>query len=146
VAFGSVGVKDTVSNIREVGEFVVNLVSRAMVEAMNVTSIDAPPEVDEFILAGLGSEGSAAVRPLRVRGAPAHLECRVVHELAVGNGILVVGEVVHIHIDASVLVGPTLDPDPRLLDPVARLGGRDYTTLGEVFTLQREVWGRSTAG
>lgn len=147
VVFGSVGVKDTVTNVRANGEFVVNIVTRAMVETMNLTAIDAPPEVDEFMLAGLAAERSSVVRPPRVSGAPAHLECKVVHDLVLGNTVMIVGEVVRIHVARSVLAdGPAMEADAHLLDPVARLGGRDYTMIGEVITLRRERWEDRDAG
>lgn len=147
VVFGSVGVKDTVTNIRSNGEFVVNIVTRSMVETMNLTAIDAPPEVDEFQLAGLAAEPSSTVRPPRVSGAPAHLECRAVHDLVLGNTVMIVGEVVRVHVSGSVLAdGPDIEADARQLDPVARLGGRDYTMLGEVITLPRERWDDRGAG
>jgi flavin reductase (DIM6/NTAB) family NADH-FMN oxidoreductase RutF len=147
VVFGSAGIKDTVTNIRQNGEFVVNIVTRAMIEKMNLTAIDAPPDVDEFELAGLAAERATTVRPLRVAGAPAHLECRVVHDLVLGNSVLVVGQVVRVHVDGSVLGdGPTPEADAHLMDPVARLGGRDYSLLGEIITLQRERWAEYGAG
>src|SRR5690606_11215277 len=69
--------KDSLRNARATGEFVVNVVTRELVEAMNLTSADFPPEEDEFAWAGLDPAPSVRVRPPRVRVAKAALECRV---------------------------------------------------------------------
>lgn len=138
VMFSSGGVKDTLRNLRATGEFVVNLVTMDLVEEMNATAADLPPDVDEFAWVGLDTAPSHTVAPPRVARAKAHLECRVVHDLAVGNGNLVVGEVAHVHVDPHVWSGGRIDP--ALLDPVCRLAGTRYAKLGEVFTLPRPVW------
>jgi flavin reductase (DIM6/NTAB) family NADH-FMN oxidoreductase RutF len=138
VMFSSTGVKDTLRNLRATGEFVVNIVTMDVVEEMNATATDVPPGVDEFAWVGLDTAPSRTVTPPRVASAKAHFECRVVHDLAVGNGNLVVGEVTHLHVDPSVWSGGRVDP--ALLDPVCRLAGTRYATLGEVFTLPRPSW------
>lgn len=91
--------KDTARNIRESGEFVVNLVDEALAPGMNVCGTDVGPDVDEIALAGLATAASLKVRPPRIAEAPIALECRrmVTVELAVGRN-LVVGEVVAMHI------------------------------------------------
>jgi len=78
VAFGSTGVKDSVSNLREVPEFVANIVTMHILEKMNFTSADFPRDQDEFEWAGLTPVPSAKVRPPRVGEAKAHLECELV--------------------------------------------------------------------
>ena len=71
------GLKDSAVNITTTGEFVINLVCEADAEAMNLTCIDAPPEVDECALAGLELLPSRLVGPPRIASAPVSLECRV---------------------------------------------------------------------
>ena len=138
VMFSSIGVKDTLRNLRATGEFVVNVVTADLVEEMNATAADLPSGIDEFDWVGLDTIPSRTVAPPRVARAKAHLECRVAHDLEVGNGNLVVGEVTHLHIDPSVWSGGRVDP--ILLDPVCRLAGTGYATLGEVFKLPRPSW------
>lgn len=138
VIFSSTGVKDTLRNVRTSGEFVVNLVSQDVVEPMNATSADLPHGEDEFAWFDVEEAPSAVVAPPRVAAAKAHLECRLVHELPVGNSNLVVGEVVHIHVAADIWRDGRIDPER--FDPVCRLAGTRYATLGEVFKLPRPAW------
>lgn len=138
VVFSSSGVKDTLTNLRERGEFVVNIVTMDLVEPMNFTATDFPPGEDEFTWAGLTPVESDRVAPPRVAEAKAHLECEVRGIVPAGNGNLVVGEVVHLHVDPSVWRDGRVDPE--LLDPVCRLAGTGYARLGEVFKLPRARW------
>ncbi len=138
VVFSSSGVKDTLRNIRETGEFVVNIVSQDLVEEMNFTATNFPPEEDEFTWAGLESAASATVDAPRVARAKAHLECRFVEEVVAGNGHIVIGRVTHIHVDPSVWRDGRVQAD--LLDPVARLAGTGYATLDRLFKLPRPTW------
>jgi flavin reductase (DIM6/NTAB) family NADH-FMN oxidoreductase RutF len=140
VAFSCTGVRDTLTNIRAGGEFVVNVVTAGLVDRMNLTSADFPPEEDEFAWSGLTAVPAARVRPPRVAQARAHRECRLAQEVARGRATLVSGEVVHVHVDASVWRDGRVDP--ALLDPVCRLAGDEYATLGEVFALPRPRWER----
>lgn len=110
VGFSSVGRKDSVSNAEATGQFVYNLATRALAEAVNQTSIDAPPEVDEFALAGLTPAASLIVTPPRVAESPAAFECVVtrIQPLSAADGTvldtwLVLGEVVAVHIDTGLL-------------------------------------------
>ncbi len=138
VAFSSTGVKDTLTNVRATGEFVVNIVPRSLAEAMNATSIDLPAEGDEFAWAGLTAAASHVVAAPRVAAAPAHLECRLTQQLEVGDATLVIGEVVHIDVDGDVWADGGVDV--TRLDPVGRLAGTAYTSLGEVFHHRRPRW------
>lgn len=143
VVFSSASEKDTLRNVRARGEFVVNIVSMGLVEAMNTTSADFPADEDEFAWAGLEAEPATVVDAPRVAAAPAHLECRFVQEVAAGNGTIVIGEVVHVHVAASVWRDGRVDP--TLLAPVGRLAGSGYAGLGEIFRLRRPTW-RDLAG
>jgi flavin reductase (DIM6/NTAB) family NADH-FMN oxidoreductase RutF len=135
------GKKDTLRNVEETGEFVVNVVTEELAERMNETATDYPPEIDEFAAAGLTPAPSRLVRPPRVAESPVNFECRrleVFHIGAEGAGgaAIVVGEIVMIHVDDRVLREGKVDPER--LRPVARLGGMEYTKLGECFTMVRK--------
>ncbi|MDX1510122.1 MAG: flavin reductase family protein [Nitriliruptorales bacterium] len=138
VMFSSSRVKDTITNVRATGEFVVNLVAADLAEPMNFTATDFPPEEDEFTWAGLEAAPSAVVAPPRVAAARAHLECLAVEEVQVGPSFVTFGEVVHVHVDPSVWKDGRVDP--VLLDPLGRLSGSGYAELGEVFKLRRPSW------
>ena len=138
VAFGSTTEKDTISNLRKVPEFVANIVTMHLLEKMNFTSTDFPRAEDEFSWAGLTPVPAAKVRPPRVGEAKAHLECEVVQIVDDRNTHIVLGRIVHAHVDPSVWREGRIDP--RLLDPVCRLSGSGYATLGELFNVQRPVW------
>lgn len=138
VMFSSSRVKDTITNVRATGEFVVNFVSTELVEQMNFTATDFPPGEDEFTWAQLEEAPSVVVAPPRVKNARAHLECRAVDEVHVGPSYVTFGEVVHVHVDPSVWRDGRVDP--TLLDPVARLSGSGYAELGEVYKLHRPTW------
>jgi flavin reductase (DIM6/NTAB) family NADH-FMN oxidoreductase RutF len=135
------GEKDSVRNARQTGEFVVNLATWDLREAVNASSAEVAHTVDEFELAKLTPAACVMVRPPRVRESPISLECVVshIHELP-GNapdqfGRMVMGRVVGIHIDDSVI------EDGRVsigrLAPIARLGYRQYARLGEIFEMSR---------
>jgi flavin reductase (DIM6/NTAB) family NADH-FMN oxidoreductase RutF len=140
VAFGSTTEKDTVSNLRKVPEFVANIVTMHLLEKMNFTSTDFPHEEDEFSWAGLTPVPAAKVRPPRVGEAKAHLECKVVQIVDDGNTHIVLGKIVHVHVDPSVWRDGRVDP--ILLDPVCRLSGSGYARLGELLNVQRPVWSK----
>ena len=129
--------KDTARNILDTGEFVVNIVSRETAQAMNITSAGVDPEVDEFQLARLTPAPSTKVAPPRVEEAKVSLECKLVQraDLDIAYDILL-GDVVHYHIDEAILTDDGL-VDAEALDPVARLGGSNYAGLGELFQLDR---------
>jgi flavin reductase (DIM6/NTAB) family NADH-FMN oxidoreductase RutF len=138
VAFGSHNEKNTVSNLRKVPEFVANIVSMHLLEKMNFTSADFPHGEDEFSWAGLTPVASRRVRPARVGEAKAHLECKVVQIVDDENTHIVLGRVVHAHVDPSVWRDGRVDP--MLLDPVCRLSGSSYASLGEIVTVARTTW------
>ncbi len=120
--------KDTVLNLHEVPEVVVNVVTYDMVEQMNLASSEYPRGVSEFTKAGFTPLPSERVRPARVAESPVQLECTVrqIIELAdtPGSGNLVICDVVRMHIAERVLVEGRIDP--RRIDLVARMGGDWY--------------------
>lgn len=138
IVFSSSGRKDTLRNVEHSGEFVVNLVTQDVLEPMNFTAADFPPEEDEFTWAQLTEAPAQRVGAPRVAEAKAHLECRVVQIVPAGNGNIVIGRVEHVHVDPSVWADGRVDP--VLLDPVCRLAGTGYAKLGEVFKLPRPRW------
>jgi flavin reductase (DIM6/NTAB) family NADH-FMN oxidoreductase RutF len=137
-AFGSTGEKDSLRNIREVPEFVANIATLHVLEKMNFTSCDYPRDQDEFEWAGLTPAPSVKVRPPRVGEAKAHLECELVQIVSERNTHVVIGRVVHVHVDPSVWRNGRVDP--RLLDPICRLSGSLYANLGEIFSVPRPAW------
>jgi len=131
--------KDTLANARRQGEFVVNIVTEALAGAMNMTSAEVGPEVDEFALAGLTVQASSAVAPPRVAESPIHFECRVTHIVDVSDGpsggSIVVGHVVHIHVDDALLIGDKINiPE---LHAIGRLAGTSYTRVTDTFDIVR---------
>jgi flavin reductase (DIM6/NTAB) family NADH-FMN oxidoreductase RutF len=132
--------KDTLSNVQAMGEFVVNIVTEELAEAMNITSTEFPPEVDEFEAAGLEKMPSVRVRPPRVAASPIHYECQVVQIVDLGSqpggGSVVIGRVVHLHVDERVLIsGDKIDL--YALKPIGRLAGSAYCRVSDVFDLPR---------
>lgn len=142
VGFVSTGEKDTLRNVRFGEEFVYNVVGEDLLDAMNLTSADFPPEISEFDWAGLTPVASERVAPPRVGEAPISLECRLVQVIQVpgAQSWLVLGEVVAIHIDAAVW--RTERVDLSLVKPPARLGGSEYARFGEVTKRTRPVYAR----
>jgi flavin reductase (DIM6/NTAB) family NADH-FMN oxidoreductase RutF len=132
--------KDTLRNVRASGEFVVNIVTRELAEAMNLTSQELPPEVNEFAVANLIAAPSMVVRPPRVAQSPIHFECQVVQIIDLGSrpggGSLVLGRVVHLHVDDSVLIG-TDKIDLEKLRPIGRLAGSAYCQVTDQFFMDR---------
>jgi flavin reductase (DIM6/NTAB) family NADH-FMN oxidoreductase RutF len=107
---------------------------------MNQSAAELEPEHSEFLHAGLETAPSAVVHPPRVRLSPASLECRLLHHLPLGTGPgganLVVGEIVHLHLDSEILDDRGF-PDPARLDLIGRLGGQQYCRTRDSFELPR---------
>lgn len=131
--------KDTLVNIEATGEFVVNMVSEAIAEQMNLTSGEYPPDVDEFALSGLTPTPSQAVKPPRVRESPAAMECRLLQVVRISplpdGGNLVIGEVVRFHVDDAMISNYRIDSDR--LRAIGRMGGPEYTRTRDRFAMQR---------
>jgi flavin reductase (DIM6/NTAB) family NADH-FMN oxidoreductase RutF len=130
------GPKDTARNAIDTGELVVNVVPVALAEAMVLTSGEYAHGESEFDLAHVETVASERVRPPRVAHSPVHFECtlhRVVELEDAGRvtSRLIIARIELVHVDDAVL-DPAGRVDPRRLDPLARLGGSDYATLGEL--------------
>jgi flavin reductase (DIM6/NTAB) family NADH-FMN oxidoreductase RutF len=132
--------KDTLKNVRETGEFVVNIVTEATAEAMNITATELPANVNEFEAAGLTAVPSVTVKPPRVGESPIHYECKVAQIVDLGSepggGSVVIGRVVHLHVDDSVLIGED-KIDLEKLKPIGRLAGASYCRVTDVFDMIR---------
>ncbi len=146
--------KDTLINVRETGEFVVNIVSREIAEKMNLTAGDYPYGANEFEIAGLTAAPCEVVRPPRVLESPVNMECKVHQIIEVSSqswgGHLILGEVVRFHVRDSI-IDKDMFVDPDKLHAVARLGGPSYSTTKDRFDMIRPVidranWKPRTAG
>jgi flavin reductase (DIM6/NTAB) family NADH-FMN oxidoreductase RutF len=131
--------KDTLRNIRETREFVVNIVTYELREAMNLTSGEYDAAEDEFELAKLSSVPSKVVRPPRVAESPVSFECKLYQILdfspAPTSGSLVIGEIVSIHMNEAHLKDGRLDRNS--LDIIGRMGGLQYTRTTQRFEMVR---------
>lgn len=134
--------KDTLRNIREVKEFVVNIVSEPLLDAMIQTSGEWPRGTGEFALAGVTPAASERVKPPYVAESPLQLECVLHREIHLGNGFLVVGEVVFARARDEVLTEGRVDPEK--LKPIGRLGGEFYAPLGPILRRRRPRVSRVT--
>lgn len=132
--------KDTVRNIEQVPEFVVNLVPFALAEQMNATSALLPYGESEFETFGIAPTSSARVRPPRVAAAPVAFECTLDRFVHIGTGPLaanvVFGRIQLAHVSDAVL-GADGKPDPAKLDLIGRMGGESYARTTERFELMR---------
>ncbi|MBL9214723.1 MAG: flavin reductase family protein [Opitutaceae bacterium] len=132
--------KDTIVNVEQVPEFVVNIVPYALREPMNQTSAPLPHGESEFERFGIAAAPSARIRPPRVAESPVAFECKVDRIVRVGEGPLagniVIGTVLCAHVSESVLDAEG-HLDPRKLDTIGRMGGDFYTRTTELFTIRR---------
>jgi len=131
--------KDTLRNIRETKEFVVNVVTYELAEAMNLTSGEYDPAVNEFELAKVTPQASTIVRPPRVGESPVSFECKL-HQIldfspAPTSSSLVIGQIVSIHISDAHLKDGKLDRNS--LDMIGRMGGIQYTRTTQRFEMVR---------
>ncbi|QHQ35655.1 flavin reductase family protein [Algicella marina] len=129
--------KDSVSAIRESGEFAVNIVSYTLRDAMNATSGGYDASVDEFETAGLEKAACELISAPRVKAAPGNFECKLwkIIDLPGESNIMVIGEVIGIHIAESALTDGIFDLTK--VQPLSRLGYRDYAAVTELFSLNR---------
>lgn len=132
--------KDTLINIEETKEFVINLVTEANVEPMNLTSQDYPYEVNEFLEAGLTPIPSGSVASPSIQESPIHMECKLDRIIEIGSSphSLVIGEVIRVTIDDSIMDGDRISMDR--LKAVGRMGGKWYAKTEQLFELPRLDW------
>jgi len=131
--------KDTLRNVEQTGEFVINIVSNSIAVAANATAADVGPEVDEFLLAGLTAIPSEVVRAPRVAESPAQFECKLLQVVFTGEGqgagVVVLGEIVRMHVAAHL--EHNFRVDPAALDAVGRMAGNTWVHTRERFDLER---------
>ena len=138
--------KDTGANIRVTGEFVINLVSHQLAEAMNITAIDFPPHIDEIAAAGLTTLPSTRIKVPRIAESPVAFECERFQTIEIANDrALVMARILAIHVaDACVLNPVRCHIDTPKLDLIGRMhGGGGYTTTRDRFDMPRisvEQW------
>jgi flavin reductase (DIM6/NTAB) family NADH-FMN oxidoreductase RutF len=148
IGFSTIGWKDTIENVSQTKEFCWNLSTRALDQQMNLTCSPAPPEIDEFDVAGLTKQASTLVKPPRILESPVNFECRLsqIVQLQGADGVkaetwLVLGEVVMVHIDKALVedgVYETARARPILR--CGRLG--DYVEIdgATLFEMRRPGW------
>lgn len=133
--------KDTLNNVLETGQFVVNMATEDLVDVMNATSVNLPPDGNEFDYAGLTAEPSVLVKPPRVKESPVSFECELVHHYSLeghtdGGATIMIGRIVMFHVDDSVLLDD-YKINQEVYRPIARLAGVNYAKLGEIFSIKR---------
>ena len=146
VMFCSLGAKDSLANIAATGEFVCNLVTLDLIDAVNLTSTPAPRDVSEFDVAGLARAPSTLVKPPRVAASPCALECVYVETFrprakdgTQTNAHMVIGEVVGVHInDAAIIDGRV---DIAAVKALARCGYLDYAPVDRLIERERPPGG-----
>lgn len=119
IGVNDLGMKDTLRNILAGGEFVVNMVTEELFDAMNISAAEFPPEESELLAAGLTPAPSVKVQPPRVAKSQASMECKLHSTVSLGENTLVIGEVVMFHV-ADHLLGPRLQVNN--FAPIGRLG------------------------
>ncbi len=135
------GVKDSLLNVEQTGEFVFNLCTWDLREQMNASSASVPRSVDEMAEAGLAAAPSIKVKPPRVAASPIQLECRRLQVIELPQGRdgtrnhVVIGQVVHIHVADEVIENGMIDI--KKVRPLARLGYLSYATIDNVFEMPR---------
>jgi flavin reductase (DIM6/NTAB) family NADH-FMN oxidoreductase RutF len=131
------GPKDTLRNILQTGEFVVNVPQQSMAAAVTATAAELPPEASEWDIVQVTAAPCEIVRPSRIAECPVAMECRLHQFLELGESrhTLVIGEVLLFHIDDRYYRDGEVDV--RLLQPLGRLSGDLFTGPGEIFEVKR---------
>lgn len=142
---GGDGYKDTECNIRDTGEFVVNLVDEALAERMNICAVDFEHDIGELKMAGLTPVASAEIRPPRIAQSPVSFECRRITGLSLGpRSVLEVGRVIHIHIRDDLVDPAKFYVATEKMRLIGRMHGRGwYARTSDLFLmdrLSREDW------
>lgn len=138
VQFTSIGRKDSMRNIEETGEFVVNLASEPLLDLVNATSAAYPATVSEFEALGIRTHPSVKVKPLRVKEAPLSLECVLNRIIEVGDSFLVLGQVVFATANSTALDDDGFPAFGRIA-PVSRLGRTEWGLPPTVRNVARPI-------
>jgi len=128
--FSSAGEKDTLRNIRDTNEFVVNVVSDDLKLEMRTTSAEWPSEVDEFEKANLQAADSLFVKPQRVAKARAAMECKLRTIIPMGAGMVVFGDIICFHVSENIIIDGRVDS--TRLQPVGKLDASHYATINKI--------------
>ena len=134
--------KDTLVNIECTGQFVINIVSNSMAEQMNDCAIEFSPDIDEIVEVGLTKEPGIKVNVPRIKESLVHLECELEEVLHFGDrpgaGSLVIGKVVHVHVNAELYDKGRIDSEQ--LKPIGRMAGNIFTDpLAKTFEMKRKT-------
>jgi flavin reductase (DIM6/NTAB) family NADH-FMN oxidoreductase RutF len=131
--------KDTLRNVEETGEFVINIVSEAIAEAANLSAAEVPFDVDEFVLSGLTAIPSEVVRAPRVAESPAQMECKLLQVIYTSHearsGVIVLGQIVRFHVRENLVDDFRIDPAG--LDAVGRMAGNTWVRTRDRIDLIR---------
>lgn len=130
--------KDTLKNIEENPEFVINIVNRKMGEAVNNSAANFKPDVDEFEEVNMTPVRAKTIDAFAVKESPIHLECKLDQIIKVGKGFMVLAEVKHFVIDDDLYLG-NYKIDFEKMDPIVRFAGSKYGEIGNIITLDRIV-------
>lgn len=127
--------KDTATNILRTEEFVVHIADRPLVRPLHESAVEHPPEVSEVEVLGLATAPSLHVAPPRLVDAPVAMECRLRHCIEFGEtrSRLMVGEVLVFRLREGLFADGKVDT--RRLDPIGRIAGPNYTTLGDILAM-----------
>jgi flavin reductase (DIM6/NTAB) family NADH-FMN oxidoreductase RutF len=136
---GGDGYKDTERNIRDSGEFVVNLVDEALARRMNICAVDFPSDVAELDMAELTPVPAAEIRPPRIMESPVSFECRRITGLSLGpRSVLEVGRVIHIHIRDDLVDPARFYVATEKMRLIGRMHGRGwYARTSDLFLMER---------
>jgi flavin reductase (DIM6/NTAB) family NADH-FMN oxidoreductase RutF len=132
--------KDSARNVLDTKEFVVNLVPKSLAHSMNLTSIDAPSDVDELLLARLDTVPSIKVRPERIAASPVAFECRLHTPVEVApNQLIVLGQIVQAHVADAFILDPAKSYiDTPALNLIGRMhGGGWYVSTDNILQMER---------
>ncbi len=127
--------KDTWKNIEETGEFVVNIVTKQLLEKMNITSVAFDEDIDEFKEADLTPEPSLIVKAPRIKESPINIECKKFEIINIGKMGIIFGEIVNFHIKDELLNEKGY-VDTKKIEIVGRLGGAEYCIISENNTIE----------
>jgi flavin reductase (DIM6/NTAB) family NADH-FMN oxidoreductase RutF len=124
--------KDTMANIQDTEEFVVNVVTLPLANKMHKSSGNFQPEVDEFREVGVTPIDCISIKPPRVKESPINMECKLEKIVPLGHDTLIIGRIVHFHIDDHLYLNGKIDL--KGLQPVGRLAG-NYSLIDKLFDL-----------
>ncbi|MFH8747692.1 flavin reductase family protein [Streptomyces rimosus] len=133
--FSAVGRKDSLRNVEETGQFVVNFAPEQLAEQINETATDFPRGVSEFDEVGVAAEPSLRVKPPRVAASPVAFECELHSTVRFGDSTVVFGRVVHAVVSQEVMTDG--HPEIGKLKPLSRLGKDEWGTIGDVREISR---------